>query len=94
MNKTQVYSWRMTPITKTALENEARKERSTVAALLERITKEWISSKRDTLDDETEQMRLHAAAGKTIGTISGKDRRRAEKARVNVRKRVARRHGR
>jgi hypothetical protein len=94
MNKTQVYSWRMTPVTKAVLENEARRERTTVAALLERITKEWVSSKRDSLDDETEQARLHAAARRTIGTIAGKDSRRAEKAGVSVRRRIVRQHGR
>jgi hypothetical protein len=76
------------------MENEARREGTTVSALLDRITKEWIESQRGHVDDDAEQQRLHATVRKTIGTISGQDARRAERARLDVRKRLIRRYGR
>ena len=94
MKKTEVYSWRITPATKTAIENEARREKTTVSALLDRITKEWIEARRGQTNDDAEQERLHASARKTLGAISGHDAKRAERARVNVRERLSRRYGR
>ena len=94
MKKTEVYSWRITSATKTAIENQARRERTTVSALLERITTEWIESRRGQTDDNAEQIRLHASVQKTIGTIASGNPKRAERARENVRKRLRRRHGR
>ncbi len=94
MKKTEVYSWRMTSATKTAIEDEARRERTTVSALLERITTEWIETRRGKTGDDAEQQRLHASVSKTIGAIAGGDAKRAERARENVRKRLRRRHGR
>ena len=94
MKKTEVYSWRITSATKTAIENQARRERTTVSALLDRITTEWIESRRGQTDDKAEQIRLHASVQKTIGTIDSGNRKRAERARENVRNRLRRRHGR
>jgi hypothetical protein len=93
MRKSEVYSWRISSDTKTAIETEARRENTTVAALLERITKEWIEGKRGSGGD-AEQERLHAKVRRTLGTISGKDPARAQRARLGVRKRIKRRHGR
>ena len=94
MRKTEVYSWRITSATKTAIESEARREQTTVSALLDQITKEWIESRRQQNGDDVEQERLHARVRKTLGTISGQDPKRAEHASVNVRKRLMRRYGR
>jgi hypothetical protein len=94
MKKTEVYSWRVTSATKTAIENEARRERTTVSALLDRITKEWIESRRGRSDDDAEQQHLHAKVRKTLGTISGQDSKRSERTRADVRKRLTRRYGR
>lgn len=94
MKKTEVYSWRISSVTKTAIENEARRERTTISGLLDRITKEWIDSKRGQSDEEAEQEMLHAKVRKTIGTISGSDPKRAEQAKSDVRKRLMRRRGR
>jgi hypothetical protein len=93
MNKTEVYSWRISPATKAAIENEARREKTTVAALLDRITKEWIESRRGETDD-AEQERLHARIDKTIGAISGNNPKRSERVREGVRHRLKRRYGR
>lgn len=94
MKKTEVYSWRMNPSTRTAMENEARRERTTIAGLLDRITKEWMDSKRGQPDEEAEQENLHARVRKTIGTISGSDPNRSERARSDIRRSLRGRHGR
>ena len=92
MNKTEVYSWRISPATKAVIENEARREKTTVAALLDRITKEWIGSRQGQTDD-AEQARLHAKVNKTIGTISGHTLKRSQRVRESVRRRLKRRYG-
>ena len=94
MKKTEVYSWRVTPAAKAAIENAARREGTTISALLDRITKEWIQERRGHLDEEAEQKRLQDEVRKTIGTISGGGRTRAESAGATVRARLKYRYGR
>ncbi len=95
MGKSDVYSWRIAPETRAALELEARREGTSIAALLDRIVRDWLRRRRRAPGPEdAEQARLHAAASKTFGTIAGGDRRRAERARAAVRERLARRRGR
>ena len=94
MKKTEVYSWRISPATRTAIENQARRERTTISGLLDRITKEWIDSKRGQSGEEAEQENLHARVRKTIGTISGSDPNRSERAKSEIRRRLTRHHGR
>jgi len=92
MSKTEVYSWRISPATKLAIENEARREKTTVAALLDRITKEWMESRRGQMDN-AEQERLHARVEGTIGAISGHNAKRSERVRQSIRRRLKRRNG-
>ena len=94
MKKTEVYSWRLAPGKKTALENEARRGGTTVAALLDQITQDWIESRRGLTGDDAEQARLHSMAAKALGAIAGNDPKRAENAKTVIRKRLQRRHGR
>jgi hypothetical protein len=95
MAKSEVYSWRVAPDMKRALEFEARREGATLGNLLERITRQWIAARREaSVDDAVEQARLHAAAGKCLGAIAGGDPRRSEKARSDIRRRLSDRHGR
>jgi len=91
--KTEVYSWRVTPAKKAALENQARREGASLAQLLDRITQEWIEGRKDEIDP-VEQVRLHAVVRKTLGVIAGKNPERAEQARAEIRKRLANRYGR
>jgi hypothetical protein len=88
--KSEVYSWRLASDKKTVLEHAARREGTTVAALLDRITTDWIESRRDLAGDEAEQARLRARVQKTLGAISGSDPKRAEHARGVIRKRLRR----
>jgi hypothetical protein len=68
MTKSEVYSWRLTPKLKMQLEAAAREENTTVGALLERMTQEWLD--KHLSDDAEQQRRLHARARAAIGTVS------------------------
>jgi hypothetical protein len=93
MAKTEVYSWRVDPRIKMALESEARSQGTTLAEVLDRMAKQWIERrKRQNGDDEAQQVRLHAAAAKYAGAISGGDPYASEKVREVVRKRVRERN--
>jgi hypothetical protein len=71
MAKTEVYSWRVDPETKMALEAEARREGRSVSEVLDRIAKQWLQEQSLSREDgEAEQERLHAAAAKYAGTIT------------------------
>jgi hypothetical protein len=89
VSKSEVYSWRVSPETKAALEDEARRRGVSLAELMETITQAWLesSSSRDP-DDEAEQARLHAAARRVLGTIHGGDPHRSERVRATVQQRV------
>jgi len=92
MSKTEVYSWRLSPEQKTALEEAARRMRCSVADLLDLITRAWLEKEaRRAAEDEGEQARLRAAAERSIGTISGGGASRSEKVRHLVRERLKRR---
>jgi len=91
--KTDVYSWRVTPAKKMALENRARREGASLAQLLDRITQEWMEARKNEIDPD-EQIRLHEAVHKTLGVISGKNPKRAGQAKAAIRKRLADRYGR
>jgi hypothetical protein len=94
MAKSEVYSWRLSRQTKTALEDAARRERTTVSALLERIAHEWLRRIPVATAEEARQRRLHAAARRCFGTIHGGDQARSETVRQAVGARILRRHGR
>ena len=92
--KTEVYTLRMSRDLKEALESEARREKVSVAALLDRGARQLLQkdSAQGTGDD-AEQRRLHAQARKAIGKIAGVNPVRTESARSLIRERLARRHG-
>lgn len=94
MNKSEVYSWRISPDLKSALSAEARREGATVSELLDRAVGEFLAARR-ALDGGTdvEQRRLHEAARRAIGALRGGEPRRSEQVREAVRDRLKRRHG-
>ena len=94
MKKSEVYSWRLAPELKAALEQEARRERASVGGLLERIAVGWLSGRRSGTNDDEEQARLRAGAVKTFGKIAGGDPHRSTTVRAAVRRRLAARRGR
>lgn len=89
--KSEVYSWRLSTETKSALEESARQNQSSMAELLERIVLEWLVRQQNLQADEAEQLHLHAAAAKTFGTIQGDDPNRASNAKALLRKKLAKR---
>lgn len=94
MAKTEVYSWRMSPRLKSALEEAAQAERKSMAVLLEEIAAAWLERSREQDQEDEEQERLRTAAMKFVGTIQSGQSQRAESARSEVRARIARRHDR
>lgn len=95
MPKTDVYSWRVSRARKAALEEAAHSERTSVAALLDRATDEWMRSRRARVGaDEKEQARLRVAAGHFIGALQGGDPDRGRQVRSRLRAKLAQRRGR
>jgi len=66
MKRSEVYSRRMTPDLKAALETQARRQGGSVGSLLERIVTEWLSERPRTAD---EQARLHSARRRPSGRL-------------------------
>ncbi len=93
MAKSEVYSWRLAPDLKRALEDAARRERRTVAALLSHVVDDWLRRTRSGTDDG-EQARLHAAAARCFGTIRGDNPGRSQEVRRLVRERLKARRAR
>jgi len=92
MAKSEVYSWRVSPETKAALEDAARRHGQTVGALLQRIVRDWLDAAQGSRGgDEAEQARLHAAAKASFGAIRGGDPDRSARARETIRTRLTKR---
>jgi hypothetical protein len=90
--KTEVYSWRLDPDLKSALEHAARSRGSSVAGLLEEIVGSWLEREIETADDDEAQRRLHAAARRAFGTLEHGDPHLAEEAGQRVRRKLRERH--
>jgi len=91
--RAEVYSWRLTPHLKSALEEAARDRGMSMAALLEDITREWLMKASEAhdagVDPDPRQRRLRTAAARFFGAVSGGDPQRAERAGETVRARLA-----
>ena len=83
--KTQVYSWRLSPEKKLALEAEARREGKSVAEVLDEMSSRWLAEKRaSAIDDDARQAKLRKRVLAAAGTIRGGDPTRSERARELV----------
>ncbi len=93
MNKTEVYSWRLSLPMKVALEEAAKKQRMSIAKLLESVVDEWLSEfyKTDNSHDNEEQARRHKAAAICFGAFAGGDPKRSENVRHTLRARLTKR---
>jgi len=61
--KTEVYSWRLSAERKAALEEEARREGTSLSSLLDRVTADWLAERRNgRADDEAEQTAIRKRA--------------------------------
>jgi hypothetical protein len=71
MRKTVIYRWHLGPDLKRSLEAEARAEKTSIAAILNRVVRECLA--RREAQDEAEQRHLHAEFLKVVGTIDAGD---------------------
>jgi predicted transcriptional regulator len=93
--KTEVYSWRLSPDLKAALEREARIRKAPISTILEMAVRQWLQQcSGHPEDDEAVQRALHAAVAPYLGVLEGDDPRRSEKVSEIVRERIRRQHGR
>lgn len=93
--KSDVYSWRLSSDLKSEIEHAARRTDLPVSTVLESAVRDWLRKTAATsVDDAAEQSRLHAAAEKCYGRLTGGDPRRSETVRSAVRERLTRRRAR
>ncbi|MEW5962991.1 MAG: ribbon-helix-helix protein, CopG family [Pseudomonadota bacterium] len=71
MSKTEVYSWRVDPDLKQALEATAREQGSSVSAVIEQACRELIARTGSEESDEQRQARLRKALLAVAGTAKG-----------------------
>ena len=88
MNKSELYSWRVSPEVKNGLEAAARAHKTSVAQLLDQIVSQWLN--REEAEDEI-QDQIRKAAMQTFGTIRGGDPLRSQQVRQRVRTRLQQR---
>ena len=92
--KTELCSWRVSPEVKADLEREARARKVPVSSVLDAAVQQWLDRNNGNLGDEEWQRKLHAAAEKCFGVLSGGAPRRSQTVRESVRERLRRRYGR
>jgi hypothetical protein len=93
MKKTEVYSWRVSAELKGVLEEYARRERTSLAQLLEGIVTTWLKKENETRDEEREQQRIREQAMTCVGSVAlGQGPYTAERVRERVRRKVAEPH--
>lgn len=91
--KTEVYSWRLSADRKAELEEEARREGTSLSALLDRVTADWLAGRRNGhADDEAEQAALRKRVMATVGTIRSGDPTRSERTSELVRETIHEKH--
>ncbi|MFN0170554.1 MAG: hypothetical protein ACKV22_29385 [Bryobacteraceae bacterium] len=91
---TEVYSWRLSTELKSSLEREARARKKSISAVLHLAVRDWLKQGATNAEEDEEQHRLHEAAVSCLGTIEGRNSRRAERGRQAIRERLRRRHAR
>jgi hypothetical protein len=91
--KTKVYSWRLSIQTKAELEGEARREGTSLSALLDRITSDWLAQHRNGhADEEAQQAAIRKRVMETVGTLRGGDPTRSSRTRELVREIIWKKH--
>jgi hypothetical protein len=83
--KTEVYSWRLSADRKVELEQEARREGTSVAKILEQITADWLAQRRNGhSNDSAEQAAIRQRAMAAIGSVRGGDPTASQRSRELV----------
>lgn len=92
--KTEVYSWRIDPDLKRALEDAARARGETMAGLLDGLAKEWLSQ-ADGADDRADLQRsVRERAAPYLGAVRGGDPLRAQEASKRLKQKLREQHAR
>lgn len=91
MTKTEVYSWRVDPAVKAALEQAARVKGTGVARLLDRIVQDWLRRELPPEEEAEGQRRLRVAAERTFGQFNSGSPYGSEQVRERVRIRLRQR---
>jgi hypothetical protein len=86
--KSEVYTWRVSPAMKSALEETARREGRSVSQLLEELVAARLNASGTEPEEEDRQRLLHERAAEFVGCLAGHDPERAAKARQHVRDRL------
>jgi len=92
--KTEVYSWRVSTELKTGLERAARRQKTSLSAVLDLAAQEYLARTGAEDEGDAEQQRLHQAAAKCLDAFDGGGPHRSEDARLTVRQRLRQRYGR
>jgi hypothetical protein len=91
--KTEVYSWRLSAERKSELEQEARREGTSLSTLLDRVTADWLAERRNGHSgDDAEQAAIRKRALAAIGSIRGGDPTRSARTSELVREIITRKH--
>jgi len=91
--KTEVYSWRLSADRKAELEAEARREGTSLSALLDRATADLLTQRRTgRFDEEAEQAAIRRRAATAIGSIRGGDPTRSTRTNELVRETIYKKH--
>lgn len=85
MPKTEVYSWRLSTELKRRLEAQARRRRTSVSELVDRIVRDWLDSPAD---PDAEAELAYDAAQRCLGSLSGGDPARSRRVRETVRRKL------
>lgn len=94
MSKSAVYSWRVDPRLKSALEDAAKLERTSLSRLLDQIASDWLDRQPEDESEEETQNRLHREARKCFGTLTDADPYLAEQSSQRVRQIIREKHAR
>jgi len=94
MAKSEVYSWRVSPQMKRALEETARRQKQSISTLLEKIVAQSFRNDGEGWNEEEAalQKRLHAAGLSAIGKIKSGRTDRSKRVREEVRRKLQRKH--
>ena len=88
MPKSEVYSWRLSTELKHRLEERSRAEGMSLAAFVEKVVRDWLTSSPGDAGD-AEQRRTRAAADRCLGALAGRDPHRSRRVRETVRAKLA-----
>lgn len=94
MAKSEVYSWRIAPQMKQALEEAARRHKQSISSLLARIVAESLRNPVDGWNEEERalQERLHTAGSAALGKIKSGRADRSQRVRAEVRRKLQVQH--